>query len=123
MAFLSTLLTPVSTVIQGTLSFVTNTPCLSNLLLVKNAPGTLYTITGCTTSYNNQYIHVYNRASWPPGAVENPIAVFILPAQSNFNLDFGTGIPMSNGILICSSNTPTYYTSAGNNTFFTAVYK
>lgn len=123
MAFLSTLLTPVSTVIQGTLSYATNSPCLTSLIMVKNSPGTLYTLTGFTSATINQYIHVYNKTTWPPLSTESPLASFILPSQSNFMLDFNTGIPFSNGILVVLSLSPTFYTRAGNNTFFTAVYK
>lgn len=123
MAFLSTLLTPVSTVIQGTLSYVTNSPCLTSLIMVKNSPGTLYTLTGFTSANINQYIQIFNRTTWPPLSSECPTSCFILPQQSNFMLEFNTGIPFSNGILVCLSITPTFYTSAGNNTFFTAVYK
>jgi len=123
MAFLSTLLTPVSTVIQGFYSLVTNTLYLSNQLFVKNSPGTLYTLTGFTSANINQYLQLYNTNTGTPPSNTSPLAVFILPQASNFMLNFDTGIPFSTGILACLSMSPTTYTSAGNNTYFTAVYK
>jgi len=123
MPYLTSLIFPVSTVTTGYNSSVTNTQTFSGNILVKRTGGFLLTLTGYTSAAAIQYIQVYNRGSYPPVSTDRPVSVSVIPAQSNFNLSYGDGLPLSNGILVVCSNTPVVFTSGGDTTYFTAVYK
>ena len=121
MAYLTSLFFPVSTVITGYDSSVSNTTQFSNFLRVKPTPGVLYTVTGFTTASNMQYIHIYNSASYPPAGP--PVSIAVVPEFSNFNISFNAGLPCSNGILVACSTTPLTFNAAASGVYFTAVYK
>jgi len=123
MPYLTSLISPVSTVTTGYSSSVTNTQSFSGNILVKKTGGFLLSLTGYTSAAFEQYIQVYNKNAYPPATIDRPVSVSIIPAQANFNLSFGAGLPLSNGILIVCSNTPVAFTSGGSTTYFTAVYK
>jgi hypothetical protein len=123
MPYLTSLIFPVSTVTTGYNSSVTNTQTFSGNILVKKTGGFLLSLTGYTSAAYEQYIQVYDKSAYPPVTTDRPVSVSIIPAQANFNLSFGAGLPLSNGILIVCSNTPVRFTSGGDTTYFTAVYK
>ena len=121
MPYLTSLVIPVSTVTTGFNTSRTNTTSFSGSIIAKRSGGFLLTLTGYTSATYTQYIQVYDQNTFPPTG--RPVSVNIIPSQANFNLTFEQGLPLSNGILIVTSNTPVAYTSGGDTTYFTVVYK
>lgn len=74
--------------------------------VLKNAPGVLYSITGYNAKTSSQFIQLHNTTSVPADTAV-PVITFIVPASSNFSLDFGGkfGRYFSTGISICNSST------------------
>lgn len=73
--------------------------------IVKASAGNLYRITGYNSKTSSQFIQVHNTTTVPADTAV-PIFTFIVPASSNFSLDFGTlGEAFSTGITICNSST------------------
>jgi hypothetical protein len=83
-------------------------------------PGTtrVYNVFGISTGISNQYIQFYNSTT-PTGT---PIAVFFVPANSNFSFDISHGLFFADNLLIVNSLTPIIYTQGDNDLFITAIY-
>jgi hypothetical protein len=76
-----------------------------NGTVVKNAPGTLYGLTGYNSKATAQFIQIHDSASVPSDAAV-PKIIISIPATSSFSLDFPIpGRIFDNGITICNSST------------------
>ena len=75
-------------------------------LVAKASAGRLFGITGYNSKASSQFIQVHNTTSLPADAAVPAGPVFVVPASSNFSIDFGlAGRPFSTGITICNSST------------------
>lgn len=91
--------------------------------LAKASAGNLYTITGHNFKTSSQYILVFNNSSLPADGAGTIIYPFLVPASSNFCLDFGTlGEHFSVGIVVCNSSTLATKTIGSADCWFTVRY-
>ena len=90
--------------------------------VLKNAAGTLLSVAG----YNSgpqQFIQLFNSTTVPANTAV-PVAVFTVPATSNFSYDVPvTGIPFTTGIAVSNSSTGPTKTIGSADCYFTAVVK
>lgn len=74
-------------------------------VIAKASAGRLYSLTGYNSRTSAQFIQIHNTTTLPADAVA-PVYTFIVPAQSNFSLDFlPIGRFFATGITICNSST------------------
>lgn len=113
---------------MGTVIMIKNpinatTTAFSASLIVKALPGTLHFITGFNNSTSEQYIQVHDAKSLPANAAV-PKLFFLVPAKSNFALDFGTeGRYFTSGIVVCNSSTSSTKTIGSADCWFDVQYK
>lgn len=85
-------------------------------------PGTLISVTGYNSGAS-QFIQLFDSKTVPANGTA-PLLVFTIPATSNFSLDIPiTGLPYSNGMVVCNSSTAPTKTEGSANCYFTAVVK
>lgn len=96
------------------------TAALAASLAVKASLGTLYGITGYSTTA--QFLQVHNKAT---AAVNTDVPLLVIPIAANaaFNIDLGVyGLNCTKGIQIANSTTGPTLTAGGSDTFITARY-
>ena len=99
------------------------TTALATNLVVKNATGTLYRISGINNNAAVRYLQIHNTASLPADGVV-PALVFAIPATSNFSFDWGVyGRRFATGITVCLSTTLATKTIAAADMWLNASYK
>jgi len=90
--------------------------------VVKASAGTLWGLTGHSSRTSSQYIQLHNAAALPSDTAV-PVIVFIVPASSNFSLDFGVyGRAFATGIVICNSSTRATKTIGSADCWFDVQY-
>lgn len=121
-----TLTTGSIVVTSGTIGFEgltgTNSGGIGTSMVIKAAAGTLFQIFGHSSRTSSQYIHVYNATS-APAAGGTPVITFIVPASSNFSVDFQNGHGFATGITVGNSTTVGTRTAGAADTWFNALYK
>jgi len=91
--------------------------------VLKAGAGTLVQIIGYNSKTSAQFIQLFNSATVPADTTV-PIAVFTVPATSNFSFDTPhTGLPFATGIAVSNSSTAATKTVGSADCFFTAVVK
>ena len=82
------------------------TTAYATSLVVKASAGRLYSLTGYNSKTSAQFIQIHNTTTLPADTAV-PIFTFIVPAQSNFSIDFGDGFGeyFATGITISNSST------------------
>lgn len=100
-----------------------NTSGLASSLIAKSSAGTALSIFGLSTLASVQFIHVFDSAVVPSnGAI--PTLIFRVTSNSNFNFPIAdTGIPFTNGIVVCNSTTDATLTLGAANCSFVVTYK
>lgn len=73
-------------------------------LVVKDAPGVLYGLTGYNSKASAQFIQIHDATALPSDTAV-PKITFTVAASSNFSLDFGRGRKFATGITVCNSST------------------
>lgn len=72
----------------------------TNPLLVKNASGRLFRITGRNSdAAAGKWLKLYRKATAPVVGTDTPMAAFYLP-PGGFNIDLGAGLYVSTGLAI-----------------------
>ena len=107
------------TVVGSAMTNVTSTAYEASHV-IKNAPGTLYGLSGYNSKSSAQFILLFNSTTVP---VDTTAAVYVItiPAQSNFSVDFGVyGRPFSIGIVVSNSSTSPTKTIGSADCFFDA---
>jgi hypothetical protein len=106
----------------GPLSNATTTAYAASLI-VRNAPATLYMLSGHNSKTTAQYIQVHNSATLPTDT-SVPVIMFLVPPTSNFSFDFGVyGRAFSTGITVCNSSTGPTKTIGSADCWFDVQYK
>lgn len=96
------------------------TAALAASLSVKPSLGTLYGVTGYSTTA--QFLQVHDKAT---AAVNTDVPLVTIPIAANaaFNIDFGVyGLSCTKGIQIANSTTGATLTAGAADTFITARY-
>lgn len=94
---------PVGTFLAAA-SNASNTAYATNLV-IKASAGTLYGLSGYNSKTSSQFIQLHDAASLPADAAV-PKVFILVPASSNFAIDFGPrGRVFATGIVICNSST------------------
>lgn len=110
-----------SAVATNGLSSAASTAAATNLV-VKASAGRLYMLTGYNGRASSQFIQIHNTTSLPADTAV-PIYSFIVPAQSNFSLDYGVyGRVYGTGITVCNSSTQATKTVGSADCWFNAEY-
>lgn len=115
-------LNTVNAISTAVVTSLANSVALATNLVIKASAGRLYNVQGYNSRTSSQFIQVHNAASLPADTAV-PVATFIVPATSNFSLDFGAlGIPLSTGIVLCNSSTAATKTIGSADIFATAAF-
>lgn len=92
---------------------------------LKTSPGRIYKIFGLNDNASERFIQVHDAVITPSGG-SVPTLVFAVPANSTYEIDFGTGEPMgwklNNGIFIGNSTTAASWTAGGADNLFQVIY-
>lgn len=76
-----------------------------NSRVIKNAPGTLFNLTGYNSKASAQFIQVFDAAALPADTAV-PVMVITVPASSNFSFPLPlAGRIFNAGIVVCNSST------------------
>jgi hypothetical protein len=91
--------------------------------ILKSTTGTVISIVGYNSKGSAQFIQLHDSATLPADTAV-PVYTFTVAATSNFSIDVPiTGIPFTNGIVICNSSTGPTKTIGSADIFVTAVVK
>jgi hypothetical protein len=91
--------------------------------VIKAGSGTVISIVGYNSKASAQFIQLHDSATLPADTAV-PVYTFTVAATSNFSIDVPiTGIPFTNGIVICNSSTGPTKTIGSADIFITAVVK
>lgn len=100
-----------------------SSPAYEASRVLKAAPGTLVSIVGYNSKASAQFIQVHDLATLPADTAV-PKYSFLVPAGSNFSLDFPVpGAPFAAGIVVCNSSTGPTKTIGSADCWFSAVVK
>lgn len=73
----------------------------TNATSIKNAAGTIFSITASNTSASSRYLKVYNKASAPTVGTDIPVLTVTLPTATEKNISFGAlGHRFTTGIAV-----------------------
>ena len=98
-----------------------NTNAEAASITIKASAGTLYSLHGHNDAASAQYIQIHDASSLPAdGAV--PEYVIIVPADSNFTIEFPQGLSLTTGIIACNSSTLATKTIGSADCWFHATY-
>lgn len=78
--------------------------------VVRATPGSLVRVYGFKTAAGVEYVQLYNLAAGPPSGV--PFAQFPVGQNGTFSLDFATPRPLSVGLVVALSTSPTSFVAA-----------
>lgn len=82
-----------------------NSAASTNAAFIKNAAGTVYSITASNTGAAAAFLKLYNKASAPTVGTDVPVLTIPIPASSVQNIEFGTaGHRFTTGIAIAITN-------------------
>lgn len=91
-------------------------------LVVKAAPGALFSFYGYNSKASAQFIQIHDAAALPADAAV-PMFVITVAASSNFSFDLGrVGVRMATGIVICNSSTGPTKTIGSADCWFNVLY-
>lgn len=89
-------------------------------LIVKAAPGKLYSLHVHNNRGSAQFIHVYNATTTP--VAQNPVVVLSLAAGAYAHLEWHEGLELSTGIFVGNSSTVDTYTIGSADCHFCVQY-
>lgn len=105
----------------GTASNTTTTAYAASLV-IKNAPATLFGLTGYNSKTSTQFIQLHDATSLPSNTAV-PKVVFSVAASSPFSLDYGDiGRLFTTGIVVANSSTGATLTVGSADCWFDAQY-
>lgn len=81
------------------------------------AAGKLWSITATNISTNDRWFQLFDKAT-APGAGNTPIIQFACAPGATVNMNWPSGIPVSNGLSWGSSTSPTAYAASGTSDFW-----
>lgn len=91
-------------------------------LVIKGAPGCLFTLSIHNNKGSTQYIQLHDSATLPADAAV-PVLVINMATVTNNLLDFGAfGKTFTNGIVVCNSSTLATKTIGSADCFFSATF-
>ena len=89
--------------------------------IVKTSPGLLFSATGYNAKSSQQWIQFHDSTSLPADNAV-PKITFLVPATSNWSIDFPNGRQFSSGIVICNSAAQAIKTIGSTDCWFDAQF-